>query len=111
MPFDQEAELDTRLSGIALTAIHAKYESQFAGRELVASMKETSQNPDDAKTAVRVDKAIKAALADLETLVAGISSDGGDEVPADAGNDVLMLEMYHRLHDNWKADAAPAVRG
>lgn len=110
MPFDQEAELDTRLSGIALTAIHAKYESQYAGRELMATMKEQSQAPDDAKTAVRVDKAIKAALADLDTLVSSVGSEGGDEVPADAGNDVLLLEIYHRLHDNWKADAAPAVK-
>ena len=110
MPFDQEAELDTRLSGIALTAIHAKWESQFQGRELMAAMKESSQNPDDAKVAPRVDKAIKAALADLDTLVAAVTSEGGDEVPADTGNDVLLLEMYWRLHDNWKADAAPAVK-
>ena len=110
MPFDQEAELDTRLSGIALTAIHAKWESQFQGRELMAAMKESSQNPDDAKVAPRVDKAIKAALADLDTLVAAVTSEGGDEVPADTGNDVLLLEIYWRLHDNWKSDAAPAVK-
>jgi len=56
VPFDQEAELDTRLSGIALTAIHARWESHFQGRELMATMKESSQNPDDAKVAPRVDK-------------------------------------------------------
>jgi hypothetical protein len=110
VPFDQEAELDTRLSGIALSAIHAKYESQFAGRDLVASMKETSQNAEDVKAAPRIDKAIKAALADLDTLVAAVSSEGGEEVPSDAGNDVLLLEIYHRLYDNWKSDAAPAVK-
>lgn len=110
MPFDQEAELDTRLSGVALAAIHAKYESQFAGRELMATMKEAAPNPDDAKTAVRVDKAIKAALADIETLVGSISSEGTDEVPADATNESLLLEIYWRLHDNWKAEAAPAVK-
>jgi hypothetical protein len=110
VPFDQEAELDTRLSGIALTAIHAKYESQFAGRDLMAAMKEAAQNPDDGKIATRVDKAIKAALADIDTLVAAVSSEGSDEVPADAGNDVLLLEIFHRLQDNWKADTAPAVK-
>jgi hypothetical protein len=110
VPFDQEADLDTRLSGIALSAIHAKYESQFAGRELMATMKESSQNPDDAKTAVRVDKAIKAALADIETLVGSISSEGAEEVPADANNESLLLEIYWRLHDNWKAETAPAVK-
>jgi len=110
VPFDQEAELDTRLSGIALAAIHAKYESQFAGRELMASMKEAAPNPDDAKTAVRVDKAIKAALADIETLVGSITSEGTDDVPADTSNEALLLEIYWRLHDNWKADTAPAVK-
>ncbi len=110
MPFDQEAEQDTRLSGIALAAIHAKYESQFAGRDLVASMKETSQNAEDVKAAPRIDKAIKAALADLDTLVAAVSSEGGEEVPSDAANDVLLLEIFHRLCDNWKSDAAPAVK-
>jgi len=110
VPFDQEADQDTRLSGLALSAIHSKYESQFAGRDLVASMKETSQNADDVKIAPRVDKAIKAALADLDTLVSAVSSEGGEEVPADTGNDVLLLEIYHRLHDNWKSDAAPAVK-
>lgn len=112
MPFDQDAELDPRLSGITLAALFSKYEQQFAGNELTAAMKQHSQAPDDAKAATRIDKAIKAALADLELLVGAVASEGSDEVPAEVevGNDKLLLEIYWRLHDGWKAEAAPAVK-
>jgi hypothetical protein len=110
VPFDKDADLDPRLSGITLAALHHSYEQQFEGRELTAAMKEKSEAPDDAKVAVRIDKAIKAALADLETMVEAVPSEGTDEVPGDVGKDKLLLEIYWRLHDNWKSDAAPALK-
>ena len=103
--FDKDAELDPQLSGIALAALHGRYEQQFAGSDLVAKMP-----PEDAKVAARISKAIKAALADLETLVEAVASEGSEEVPADADNGKLLLEIYWRLHDGWKSTDAPAVK-
>lgn len=105
MTFDKDAELDPQLSGIALAALYAKYEQQFEGDDLVGKMP-----ADDAKIGVRISKAIKAAFADLETLVDAVPSDGSDEVPADTGNDKLLLEIYWRLHDGWKATEAPTLK-
>lgn len=110
MPFDKDAELDPRLSGIALTALHAKYDQQFAGRELPALMKQHAEALEDPKVAGRIDKAIKAALADLEVLIDQVPNEGSEEVPAEVGNDKLLLEIYSRLQDNWKADTAPALK-
>ncbi|MBA3820133.1 MAG: hypothetical protein H0X17_14660 [Deltaproteobacteria bacterium] len=109
MPFDKDAELDPRLSGLALTAIYSKYEQQFAGRDLTASMKQHAQG-DDAKISTRIDKAIKAALADVELLVETVAADGNEELPSDVGNDKLLLEIYWRLHDTWKAETPPALK-
>lgn len=110
MPFDKDAELDPRLSGLALTALYSKYEQQFAGRELTGMMKQHVDAPDDVKAAPRIDKAIKAALGDLQMLVESVPSEGSDEVPSDATNDKLLLEIYWRLHDGWKGDTAPALK-
>jgi hypothetical protein len=109
--FNKDAELDPRLSGVALTALFTRYEEQYAGSELAETLTQHAQAPVDSKTALRVGKAIKAALADLELLISRLSSDGNsDEVPADVGNDLILLEIYWRLHENWNAETAPAVK-
>lgn len=105
MTFDKDADLDPQLSGIALAALFARFEQQFAGDDLVEKMP-----PEESKVAARITKAIKAALADLEKLVDAVPSDGSDEVPSDVGNDKLLLEIFHRLQDGWKATETPAVK-
>jgi hypothetical protein len=103
--FDKDAEPDPQLSGIALSALFARYEQQFEGDDLIGKMPS-----DDSKVAARITKAVKAAFADLETLVEAVPSEGGEDVPGDVGNDKLLLEMYWRLHDGWKATEAPTLK-
>lgn len=109
MTFNREDELDPRLSGIALVALHGKFEQEFAGHELAAAMK-NSEISEDAKTATRLEKALKAAFADLETLVETVAADGNEDIPGEVENDKLLLEIYWRLHDGWKAEAAPVLK-
>lgn len=110
MHFNKDAELDPRLSGVALSALYTRFEEQYAGTELAGTLTQHAESPVDAKVALRVGKAIKAALADLELLISRIPSDGNDEVPADVGNDLILLEIYWRLHEGWNSDSAPAVK-
>lgn len=110
MTFDKDAELDPQLSGIALAALYARYEQQFEGYTLTKMMKQHSQAEGDAKIAGRINKALKAAFADLEALVAAVPSEGPEQVPETATNDKLLLEIYWRLHDGWKAETAPALQ-
>jgi hypothetical protein len=92
--FDKDAELDPQLSGTALAALLARYEQHLTGRELPA----------------KIEKAIKAVLGDLETLIESVSSDGSEDVSSDVPADKLLLEIYWRLHDNWKSETAPALK-
>ena len=110
MDFDRDRELDPRLTGIALASLYTKYSEQHEGYALCSTMREHSQDPDRAKIARRIEKALDAAFADLEQLVSAVASTGDDEVPADADNEALLREIYSRLHDGWNATAAPAVK-
>lgn len=110
MEFNKDAEHDSRLSGVALSALFSKYEQQYEGRTLIKAMKTAAAEPDDAKVAARIEKAIKAALADVELLVEQVPSEGSEELPSDVANEALLIEIYWRLHDGWKGDTAPAVK-
>jgi hypothetical protein len=109
VPFDKDAERDTLLSGIALTTLVSKYEQQHGGRGLTKLMKKQTDAPDAAKLAGRIDKAMKAAFADLATLVEAMPSEGSSELPPTA-NDALLREIYWRVRDGWRARPAPAVK-
>lgn len=103
--FDKDGEHDLRLAQIPLAALHARFLERFEGHQLCATMRERAQDKTLKRVVPRLEKAIEAALADLQALVAVFGDDATAEVPADARKPAIMLEIYWRVHDHWPGNA------
>lgn len=132
MGFDKDAELDPRLENVGATALLAHYREQFLGFKLCKKMK-TASDEEAKKLVPRIDKALKAAFADLEALATAVDGEAApdeDEEPAEpeadeeAGddedasedsalegvdNEAALRSLYWRIHEGWSA-ASPERR-